>query len=128
MTENTQTEVTTAPKAETTPAPAASKPDSDRGTPKSRIGVVLSNKMTKTVVVEVERRMKHGQYGKYLTVKKKYKAHDETNACKIGDRVRIAETRPMSKEKRWRVSEILVKGEAHAAPAPAAPAPAAEMV
>jgi small subunit ribosomal protein S17 len=120
MTENTQTEVTPAAKAE--------KTESDRGTPKSRIGIVISNKMTKTVVVEVERRMKHGQYGKYLTVKKKFKAHDETNACKIGDRVRIAETRPMSKEKRWRVSEILVKGEAHAAPAPAAPAPAAEKV
>ena len=81
----------------------------ERGTPKSRIGVVTSNKMTKTVVVEVERRMKHGQYGKYLTVKKKYKAHDETNACNIGDKVRISETRPMSKEKRWRVSEIIEK-------------------
>jgi len=80
-----------------------------RGTPKSRIGVVTSNKMTKTVVVVVERRMKHGQYGKYLTVKKKYKAHDETNACNIGDKVRISETRPMSKEKRWRVSEIIEK-------------------
>ena len=83
--------------------------NADRGTPKSRIGVVTSNKMTKTVVVVVERRMKHGQYGKYLTVKKKYKAHDETNACKIGDKVRISETRPMSKEKRWRVSEIIEK-------------------
>lgn len=81
----------------------------ERGTPKSRIGVVTSNKMTKTVVVVVERRMKHGQYGKYLTVKKKYKAHDETNACNIGDKVRISETRPMSKEKRWRVSEIIEK-------------------
>ena len=84
---------------------------SERGTPKSRIGVVTSNKMTKTVVVVVERRMKHGQYGKYLTVKKKYKAHDETNACKIGDKVRISETRPMSKEKRWRVSEIIEKAQ-----------------
>ena len=67
--------------------------------------------MTKTVVVVVERRMKHGQYGKYLTVKKKFKAHDETNACGIGDRVRISETRPMSKEKRWRVAEIVAKAE-----------------
>jgi small subunit ribosomal protein S17 len=83
----------------------------ERGTPKSRIGIVVSNKMTKTVVVVVERRMKHGQYGKYLTVKKKFKAHDETNACGIGDRVRISETRPMSKEKRWRVAEIVVKAE-----------------
>jgi small subunit ribosomal protein S17 len=87
------------------------KSEDTRGTPKSRIGVVTSNKMTKTVVVVVERRMKHGQYGKYLTVKKKYKAHDETNACQIGDRVRISETRPMSKEKRWRVAEILEKAQ-----------------
>ena len=78
-----------------------------RGRPKSRIGVVTSNKMTKTVVVQVERRMKHGRYGKYLTEKNKYKAHDEEQACKIGDQVRITETRPMSKDKRWRVAEIL---------------------
>src|ERR1700704_5093246 len=78
-----------------------------RGRPKSRIGTVVSNKMTKTVVVQVERRMKHGRYGKYLTEKKKYKAHDEQQACKIGDRVRITETRPISKDKRWRVAEIV---------------------
>src|SRR4051794_8968091 len=77
-----------------------------RGRPKSRIGVVTSNKMTKTVVVQVERRMKHGRYSKYLTEKNKYKAHDEDQACKIGDQVRIVETRPMSKDKRWRVAEI----------------------
>ena len=83
-----------------------------RGRPKSRIGTVLSNKMTKTVVVQVERRAKHGEYGKYLTEKKKYKAHDEHQAAKPGDKVRIVETRPMSKDKRWRVAEILVKAEA----------------
>jgi small subunit ribosomal protein S17 len=83
-----------------------------RGQPKSRIGTVLSAKMTKTVVVQVERRMKHGKYGKYMTEKKKYKVHDEKSECKPGDQVRIVETRPMSKEKRWRVAEILVKGEA----------------
>ena len=83
----------------------------ERASRKNRIGVVVSNKMTKTVVVVVERRMKHGQYGKYLTEKKKYKAHDEENACKPGDTVRITETRPMSKEKRWRVSEIITKAE-----------------
>src|SRR5438552_18409669 len=82
-----------------------------RAEPKSRVGVVVSNKMTKTVVVQVERRMKHGKYGKYLTEKKKYKVHDEQQACKPGDKVRIVETRPISKEKRWRVAEILVKGE-----------------
>ena len=78
-----------------------------RGRPKSRIGTVLSNKMTKTVVVQVERRMKHGRYGKYLTEKKKYKAHDEQQTAKPGDKVRIVETRPISKDKRWRVAEIL---------------------
>ena len=83
-----------------------------RGRPKSRIGTVLSNKMTKTVVVLVERRMKHGQYGKYMTEKKKYKCHDEESQARAGDKVRIVETRPMSKEKRWRVAEVLVKAEA----------------
>jgi small subunit ribosomal protein S17 len=82
-----------------------------RGRPKSRIGTVLSNKMTKTVVVQVERRAKHGEYGKYLTEKKKYKAHDEQQSAKPGDKVRIVETRPISKDKRWRVAEILVKAE-----------------
>ena len=80
-----------------------------RGTPKSRVGVVLSNKMQKTVVVQVERRMKHGKYGKYMTQKKKYKAHDETNACKPGDTVRISETRPLSKDKRWRIRQVLTR-------------------
>ena len=85
------------------------QPADGRGRPKTRTGLVLSNKMTKTVVVQVERRMKHGQYGKYMTEKKKYKVHDEKQECKPGDKVRIAETRPMSKEKRWRVAEILEK-------------------
>jgi small subunit ribosomal protein S17 len=102
--------------SENTATPAAK-----RGRPKSRIGVVTSNKMTKTVVVQVERRMKHGRYGKYLTEKNKYKAHDEEQACKIGDQVRITETRPMSKDKRWRVAEILRPADAtlesHAQPA-----------
>ena len=87
------------------------KPEASRGRPKMRIGTVTSNKMTKTVVVQVERRMKHGRYGKYMTEKNKYKAHDEEQACKIGDIVRITETRPLSKDKRWRVSEILRRAE-----------------
>ena len=87
------------------------QPHAERGQPKSRIGTVLSAKMTKTVVVQVERRMKHGKYGKYMTEKKKYKVHDEKSECKPGDQVRIVETRPLSKEKRWRVAEILVKAE-----------------
>ncbi len=81
----------------------------ERGRPKSRIGTVTSNKMQKTVVVRVDRRVKHAQYGKYVTKHVKYKAHDENNACQIGDKVRIVETRPMSKDKRWRVAETLVK-------------------
>ncbi len=81
----------------------------ERGQPKSRVGVVTSNKMQKTVVVEVLRRVRHAKYGKFLTRRMKYKAHDENNACNVGDTVRIVETRPMSKEKRWRVAETLEK-------------------
>jgi small subunit ribosomal protein S17 len=81
----------------------------ERGIRKSRIGVVVSNKMVKTVVVEVERRVADRQYGKIVTRAKKYKAHDEKQECKIGDRVRIVETRPLSKDKRWRVVETLEK-------------------
>jgi small subunit ribosomal protein S17 len=73
------------------------------------VGVVVSNKMTKTVVVRVERRVADRQYGKIVTKAEKYKAHDENQECKIGDRVRMVETRPMSKDKRWRVAEILEK-------------------
>jgi small subunit ribosomal protein S17 len=87
-------------------------PQAQRGRPKTRIGTVVSSKMTKTVVVQVERRAKHGQYGKYLTEKKKYKCHDELQSAKPGDKVRIVETRPISKDKRWRVAEILAKAEA----------------
>jgi small subunit ribosomal protein S17 len=83
----------------------------ERGQPKTRIGVVVSDKMQKTVVVQVERRVRHAKYGKYLTKRVKVKAHDETNASKTGDTVRIAETRPTSKDKRWRVVETLRKGQ-----------------
>jgi len=80
----------------------------ERGRPKSRVGVVTSNKMQKTVVVQVERRVRHPRYGKFVTRRMKYKAHDEHNSCQIGDTVRIVETRPLSKDKRWRVAERLV--------------------
>jgi small subunit ribosomal protein S17 len=83
----------------------------ERGRPKTRVGVVTSAKMQKTVVVRVERRIKHAKYGKYLVRHVNYKAHDEASACGVGDRVRIAETRPMSKEKRWRVVETLEKAQ-----------------
>jgi small subunit ribosomal protein S17 len=81
----------------------------ERGNRKTRVGVVISNKMTKTVVVKVERRVANRQYGKVVTKAEKYKAHDEKQECRIGDRVRMVETRPMSKDKRWRVAEILEK-------------------
>jgi small subunit ribosomal protein S17 len=81
----------------------------ERGNRKSRIGVVVSNKMTKTVVVKVERRVADSKYGKIVTRASKFKAHDEKQECGIGDRVRIVETRPMSKDKRWRVVETLEK-------------------
>jgi small subunit ribosomal protein S17 len=74
---------------------------------KTRVGVVVSDKMDKTVVVEIERRFPHPLYGKMVTRTKRLKAHDEENAAKTGDRVRISETRPLSKQKRWRVLEIL---------------------
>ena len=74
---------------------------------KTRVGVVVSDKMQKTVVVSVERRVPHPVYGKMVTRSKKYKAHDEENSAKVGDRVRIMETRPLSKDKRWRVVEIV---------------------
>ncbi|HZZ84630.1 MAG TPA: 30S ribosomal protein S17 [Anaeromyxobacteraceae bacterium] len=81
----------------------------ERGNRKSRIGVVVSNKMTKTVVVRVERRTADRKYGKIVTHATNYKAHDEDQACKPGDRVRIVETRPLSKDKRWRVVETIEK-------------------
>lgn len=74
---------------------------------KERVGVVVSNKMNKTVVVAVENRSAHTKYGKIVVRTKRYKAHDEENQCQEGDRVRILETRPLSKTKRWRVEEIL---------------------
>jgi small subunit ribosomal protein S17 len=71
------------------------------------VGRVLSNRMDKTVVVQVERRMRHRLYGKVIASRKKYKAHDAENACNIGDLVKMIESRPMSREKRWVVTEIL---------------------
>jgi small subunit ribosomal protein S17 len=81
----------------------------ERGNRKSRVGIVVSNKMTKTVVVKVERRVPDRKYGKIMKQAAKYKAHDEKQECHIGDRVRIVETRPLSKDKRWRVAETIEK-------------------
>jgi small subunit ribosomal protein S17 len=74
---------------------------------KERVGLVVSDKMDKTVVVAVENRAAHPKYGKIVVRTQRYKAHDEENKCKEGDRVRIQETRPLSRTKRWVVSEIL---------------------
>ncbi|NMB25541.1 MAG: 30S ribosomal protein S17 [Firmicutes bacterium] len=81
----------------------------ERNMRKSRVGTVVSDKMDKTVVVQVERRVKHSLYGKYINRSTKFKAHDENNSAGIGDRVRIMETRPLSKDKRWRLVEIVEK-------------------
>ncbi|AFY78693.1 30S ribosomal protein S17 [Pleurocapsa sp. PCC 7327] len=74
---------------------------------KERVGVVVSNKMEKTVIIAVENRSPHPKYGKIVVKTKKFKAHDEENRCREGDRVRIRETRPLSRTKRWIVTEIL---------------------
>lgn len=79
----------------------------ERGGRKSRIGVVVSDAAQKTVVVKVERRFPHPLYGKQVTRTKKYHAHDENNEYRVGDTVRITETRPLSKTKRWRVLELI---------------------
>ena len=76
---------------------------------KTKIGVVSSNKMDKTITVEVERKVKHPLYGKFLKKTTKFHAHDEKNECSIGDTVKIMESRPMSKTKRWRLVEVIAK-------------------
>ena len=80
-----------------------------RGKRKTLEGTVVSDKMDKTVVVEITHRLLHPTYKKYVSRRKRYKAHDETNECRSGDRVHIEETRPLSKQKRWRVTGIVVK-------------------
>lgn len=84
---------------------------SERNDRKTRSGVVVSDKADKTVVVNVQRKVVHPKYGKIVRLNKKYKAHDENNECNIGDTVRIMETRPLSKTKRWRLVEILAKAK-----------------
>jgi small subunit ribosomal protein S17 len=81
-----------------------------RGVRKKLVGVVISNSMDKTVVVLVNRVKKHRMYKKYVTAKAKYVAHDPQNICQVGDKVRILESRPMSKTKRWHVLEVTERG------------------
>ena len=83
----------------------------ERNLRKTRIGKVISNKMDKTVVVTIKDRVRHPLYGKIINRTVKYKAHDEENSCGVGDKVLIMETRPLSKDKRWRVVEIIEKAK-----------------
>jgi small subunit ribosomal protein S17 len=78
-----------------------------QGSKRKLVGVVIGDKMDKTRVVVVERRLAHAKYGKYMTRRAKYKAHDEKNEYRVGDRVEIVESRPLSREKRWRVERLL---------------------
>lgn len=75
------------------------------------VGRVMSNRMDKTVVVEVRQRKRHRLYGKVINIRKRFKAHDQGNACKVGDLVKMIECRPLSREKRWMVTEIVERGE-----------------
>jgi small subunit ribosomal protein S17 len=104
MAETTNSEQTTPRAAGALPAGRAPQTRNSR---KTRVGLVVSDKMQKTVVVAIERRVPHPVYGKMVTRTKRLKAHDEENSAKAGDTVRIMETRPLSKDKRWRVVEIV---------------------
>jgi len=84
---------------------------SERNLRKQRIGVVSSNKMDKSITVVVERKVKHGLYGKFVKKTTKFVAHDETNDCNTGDTVKIMETRPLSKRKNWRLVEVLERAK-----------------
>ncbi len=83
----------------------------ERNIRKERIGVVVSNKMDKSIVVAIKRKVRHATYGKYVNRTTKLMAHDEANSCNIGDTVRISETRPLSKNKTWRLVEIIERAK-----------------
>lgn len=87
----------------------------ERGSRKKLVGVVIGHRMDKTTVISVSRLKKHGTYQKYLTARKTYVAHDPRNLCQVGDKVRIIESRPISKTKRWQVLDVLEKGRADVA-------------
>jgi len=93
-----------------TPA-TGSKAESERNARKERIGRVTSNKMQKTITVAIDRKVKHPMYGKFMNKTKKLTVHDERNECGIGDTVRVMETRPLSKNKRWRLVEIIERAK-----------------
>jgi small subunit ribosomal protein S17 len=83
----------------------------ERNLRKERIGQVVSDKMEKTITITVEKKVKHPKYGKFISTTKKFTAHDENNECGVGDTVKIMETRPLSKNKRWRLVEVLEKAK-----------------
>jgi small subunit ribosomal protein S17 len=87
----------------------------ERGSRKKLVGVVIAHRMDKTTVISVSRLKKHGTYQKYQTARKTYVAHDPRNLCQVGDKVRVIESRPISKTKRWQVLDVLEKGRAEVA-------------
>jgi small subunit ribosomal protein S17 len=95
--------------SDSTTATATAPAAESRGNRKERVGEVISNKMAKTIIVQVERRYAHPKFKKVVTGYKKFYAHDEKSEAKVGDRVRIEETRPLSKTKRWRLVEVVEK-------------------
>lgn len=94
-----------------TPAVAEAPAAPAQGHRKIRVGLVVSNKMNKSIVVAVVRRVRHPLYKKYFNKTRKYMAHDETNDCKVGDTVRIVETRPLSSRKRWRLDAVVERAK-----------------
>jgi small subunit ribosomal protein S17 len=99
---------------ENAPAAAAQPPAGEtagRTARRTKIGIVTSNKMQKSITVEVSRREKHPMYGKFINKTSRFMAHDEANQCGVGDKVRIMETRPLSKRKRWRLVEVIEKAK-----------------
>lgn len=100
-----------APASDRDVAGAPESQDTDRRARKVRQGYVVGDKMEKTVIVRVDRRTTHAKYHKTITMSKRYHAHDETNDVKVGDLVRIVETRPLSKTKRWRVVEVVERAK-----------------
>ena len=108
MTENNETPVAVTPETDETTAPAEGKSRGDR---KIREGMVVSDKMEKTIVVELEDRVKHPRYSKVIRRTTKVKAHDENGTAGVGDRVLLAETRPLSATKRWRLVTVLERAQ-----------------
>ena len=106
-----ETKKKTAKAATRSESSAGATQSSERGLRKTQDGLVVSSKMDKTLVVAVVRQVRHSQYGKFVRRTKKFYAHDEKNQCAVGDRVRIVETRPLSKLKRWKLESIIRKAE-----------------